>query len=153
MSKEAVWINRQYCLDNADKRKTYAPDIWGLNACDYPDGYKAFAAPGDEDGTVSPTGAIAALLFEPALARRAGQAMYTRYGDKIWGRYGFADAFNVDRDWYDPDVIGIDLGMALLAIEDARTGLPWKLLASHPVPAPRLETRRVSPRQTTVDAP
>ena len=132
VSREAVWINRQYCLDNAAKRKTYAPDIWGLNACDYPDGYKAFAAPGDEDGTVSPTGAIAALLFEPQLARRAGQAMVTRYGDKIWGRYGFADAFNVDRDWYDPDVIGIDLGMALLAIEDARTGLPWKLLAAHP---------------------
>lgn len=130
-AREGVRINRQYCLDNRDKRKTYDTDVWGLNACDYPDGYKAFAAPGDEDGTVSPTGAIAALLFEPKLAREAGKTMYTRYGGKIWGRYGFADAFNVDRDWYDADVIGIDLGMALLAVEDARTGLPWKLLTSH----------------------
>lgn len=132
VSREAVWINRQYCLDNASHRKTYAPDIWGLNAYDYPDGYKAFSAPGDEDGTVSPTGAVAAILFEPTLATAAGNAMYARYGDKIWGRYGFSNAFNVDRNWYDPDVIGIDLGMALLAIEDVRTGLPWKLLSTHP---------------------
>ena len=132
VSREAVRINRQFCMDNAAHRKTYAPDIWGLNADDYPGGYKAFSAPGDEDGTVSPTGAIAAVLFEPALARSAEKAMYYRYGDKIWGRYGFADAFNVDKAWYDPDVIGIDLGMALVALEDVRTGLPWKLLASHP---------------------
>ena len=128
----ATHINRQFCMDNASKRKTYAPDIWGLNANDFPDGYKAFAAPGEEDGTVSPTGAIASLLFTPKLSLAAGQAIYTRYGDKLWGRYGFGNAFNVDKDWYGPDVIGIDLGMVLLAIEDYRTGLPWKLLASHP---------------------
>lgn len=131
-AREGVLINRQYCLDNASNRKTYAPDIWGLNANDYPDGYKAFSAPGDEDGTVSPTGALAAILFEPELARAAGNAMYARYGDKLWGRYGFGNAFNVDRDWWDQDVIGIDLGMALLAIEDTRSSLPWKLLAAHP---------------------
>src|SRR5579884_193396 len=130
---EATKINRQFCLDHAATRKTYGPNIWGLNACDYPDGYTAFDAPGtNEDGTVSPTGAIASIIFTPKLSRAAAQAFYTQYGDKIWGRYGFADAFNVDRNWYDPDVIGIDLGMALLAIEDARTGLIWKLVASNP---------------------
>lgn len=134
-SEQAVQINRQYCLDlaNAGKRRGYAADIWGLNACDGPDGYKAYGAPpSEEDGTVSPTGAIAALLFAPDLARSAADAMYARYGDKIWGRYGFSNGFNPDRNWYDQDVIGIDLGMALLAIEDVQTGLPWKLLASHP---------------------
>jgi hypothetical protein len=151
-ASEGIWINRQYCLDNRDKRKTYAPDIWGLNADDYPDGYKAFAAPGDEDGTVSPTGALAAILFRPDWALAAGHAMLTRYGDKIWGRYGFANAFNVDRNWYDPDVIGIDLGMALIAIEDHRTGLIWRLLASHPATAIALKragfhvTHEPSPR-------
>ena len=29
-------------------------------------------------------------------------------------------------------VIGIDLGMALIAIENYRSGLIWKLMASHP---------------------
>ncbi len=132
VSREAVQINRQYCLDNASHHKTYASDIWGINAGDFPDGYKAFSAPGDEDGTVSPTGAIAAILFEPELAHRAEHTMLARYGNKIWGRYGFGDAFNVDRNWYDTDVIGIDLGMALLALEDVHSRLPWKLLARHP---------------------
>ena len=134
-STQAVQINRQVCLDlvRAGKRRGYESNIWGLNASDGPDGYKAYGAPpGEEDGTISPTGAIAAILFTPDLARSAADTMYARYGDKIWGRYGFSDSFNVERNWYDQDVIGIDLGMALLAIEDAQTGLPWKLLASHP---------------------
>jgi hypothetical protein len=125
-------INRQFCIDRSSVRKTYGPNVWGLNACDSPDGYAAFGAPGPEDGTVSPTGAIAAILFTPGIAKAAGMEMYDRFGDRLWGRYGFSDSFNLDRNWFDPDVIGIDLGMALLAIEDVRTGLPWKLLASHP---------------------
>jgi hypothetical protein len=46
----------------------------------------------------------------------------------LWGTYGFANAFNIDRNWYDRDVIGIDLGMALLAIENYRTGTVWTLM-------------------------
>jgi hypothetical protein len=42
------------------------------------------------------------------------------------------NAFNVDKNWYDPDVIGIDLGMMLLLIENQRTGLIWRLMRSHP---------------------
>lgn len=132
-STNAVKINRQFCIDKSAGRKSYGPDLWGLNASDAPDGYRAYSAPGsDEDGTLSPTGAIAALLFTPEASQAAGQAMYARVKAKCWGRYGFGDAFNLDKDWYDKDVIGIDLGMALLAIEDARTGLPWRLMASHP---------------------
>jgi hypothetical protein len=36
--------------------------------------------------------------------------MKDKYGDKIYGRYGFADAFNPHSGWVNPDVIGIDLG-------------------------------------------
>ena len=130
-SVNATRINRQFCIDNADHRKTYGPDVWGLNASDGPDGYRAYGVPEPEDGTVSPTGAIASILFAPKLAISAAQAMFTRYGDRIWGRYGFADSFNVDRQWFDADVIGIDLGMAMLAIENHRTRRIWKLLQSH----------------------
>ena len=101
-------INRQFCIDNPTKRKTYSANIWGLNASDAPTGYSAYGAPGGpEDGTVSPSGALAALPFTSANALNAAQAMYNGYGDKIWGRYGFSDAFNVDANWYDTDVIGI----------------------------------------------
>ncbi len=131
-AEQGIQINRQFCIDLQGKRRTYAPDIWGLNANDAPDGYRAYAAPGEEDGTVSPTGAVAAILFTPKLAKEAARAIYTRYGHHLWGRYGFGNAFNVDKNWFDPDVIGIDLGMALLAIENQKSGMVWKLLASHP---------------------
>ncbi len=131
VSREAILMNRQYCVDRIGKRKTYALEVWGLNASDGPDGYRAYGVLDDEDGTVSPTGAAAAILTDKKLALSAVEAIYARYGDKLWGRYGFGNAFNVDRNWYDEDVIGIDLGMALLAIENSRGGKVWHLLGSH----------------------
>jgi hypothetical protein len=45
---------------------------------------------------------------------------------RLWGRYGFCDAFNLDRDWFAKDVIGIDLGAALLMIENHRSEFVWR---------------------------
>jgi len=158
-SREAVLINRQFALDRAGTRKTYGPAVWGLNAGDGPDGYRAYGGPGEEDGTVSPTGAIASILFTPDLARQAAWEMHRRFGGRIWGRYGFSNGFNLDRNWHGPDVIGIDLGMALLAIEDARTGLPWRLMRSHPFHARAFRkagfrvTREPQPRPLRIAPP
>lgn len=131
-SEQATLINRQFCIDHSKNRKSYTDDIWGLNACDAPDGYNAFGAPGDENGTVSPTGALASLIFTPEISIRSANVVYAQLADKVWGKYGYIDSFNLDRDWFDPDVIGIDLGMVIVAIEDYRTGLPWRLIQSHP---------------------
>jgi hypothetical protein len=131
-STNAMHIHRKFCQTKAKERKTYRANIWGLNASDGPKGYMAYGVPEPEDGTVSPTGVLAAILFTPEEAIAAGFTMYVQYGNKIWGKYGFSNAFNVDADWYGPDVIGIDLGMAMLAIENYRTGLIWRLIESHP---------------------
>ncbi len=131
-STSATLMNRDYCIELSATRKSYGPNIWALNACDAPDGYNAFGVPSPENGTVSTTGAIASIIYTPVLSRASADETYRRFADRMWGRYGFSDSFNLDRGWFDPDVIGIDLGMALLAIEDVRSGLPWKLLASHP---------------------
>ena len=77
---------------------------------------------------MSPTGAICSITFTPGLALSAARNLYENAGNALWGRYGFANAFNIDRNWYDQDVIGIDLGMVLLAIENYRTGLVWALM-------------------------
>src|SRR5260370_16711037 len=122
-------MNHRFCRYRAKKGQTYARGFWGLNASDGSDGYKPYGVLGDpEDGTISPTGAIAAVIFTPELAISAAQAMYERDGGSLWGKYGFTNAFNADRNWYSPDVIGIDLGMALLAIDNYPTGLILKLL-------------------------
>jgi hypothetical protein len=58
--------------------------------------------------------------------------MYNRYGDHIWGRYGFSDAFNVDQDWYDQDVIGIDVGITLIMLQNHEDELVWRLMMQRP---------------------
>ena len=128
-STNAMKIHRQFCLDRAGEVQTYAQGFWGLNAGDGPDGYAAYGVvDSPENGTVSPTGAICSITFTPELAFSAARSLYDKAGPMLWGKYGFANAFNIDRNWYARDVIGIDLGMTLLAIENYRTGLPWRLM-------------------------
>jgi len=137
----AAWSNAHradiaYCARNPDKRRIYAEGFWGINANDQPPpvGYGANTpTPGRNDGTVSPTAMLSGLLFTPDASRAALADLWRRHGDRLWGRYGYSNAFNVDKDWYDTDVIGIDLGMMLLATENARTGLVWRLLKTDPV--------------------
>jgi hypothetical protein len=128
-------INRQFCMDEATEgiQPAYGPDFWGLNASDGPGGYQVSGAPsGPDNGTLCPTGPLASMPFTPDESTAAGQAMYNTYGDQLWGRYGFGDGYNVSSNWFDTQVIGIDLGMAELAIENWRDGLLWRLMGSHP---------------------
>jgi hypothetical protein len=128
--------NHAYCARNAGKFKTYSDTIWGITACDQPPpvGYGAQEpADGKNDGTVAPTAMLAGYFIVPDVAGKSLRSLWEQpYRDRIWGRYGFANAFNVDKDWYDKDVIGIDLGMMMLGIENHRTGLIWRLMRSHP---------------------
>jgi hypothetical protein len=87
---------------------------------------------------VSPTGAICSITFTPELAIAAARSVYEKDQGALWGKYGFANAFNIDRNWSSSVVIGIDLGMALLAIENYRSGLIWDLMNSLPSTAPAL---------------
>jgi hypothetical protein len=136
-STNGVKIHRQYCLDRAAEVQTFALGFWGLNAGDGPHGYAAYGViEGPEDGTVSPTGAISSITFVPTLALSSARLLYDKFKHALWGKYGFANAFNIDRDWFDRDVIGIDLGMALLSIENHRSGLVWKLMGSFYSTAP-----------------
>jgi len=140
-STNAMKMHRQFCIDRAGEVQTYAQGFWGLNAGDGPDGYSAFGAiDGTDNGTVSPTGAICSITFTPELAFSAARALYDKVGPMLWGKYGFANAFNMDRNWYARDVIGIDLGMALVAIENYRTGLLWRLMDSFYSSAPSFRT-------------
>jgi len=138
-----------YCARNPENRKTYAEGFWGITASDQPSGYGANEpAAGHDDGTVAPTAMLSGVMFVPTQSQAALENLWTRHRDKIWGRYGFSNAFNVDKDWYDTDVIGIDLGMMLLAIENARTGRVWGLLRPDPVVARGLRKAGFSETQS-----
>lgn len=133
-SYQQTLAQRAYCMDNPQGFKGYGPDIWGLSACDVPDGYRACGAPGwiDDDGTLAPAAAAASVMFDRELAIRAAEAFLRDYPNS-YGRYGFTTGLNPNKAWQSPDVIGIDLGQLLLCLEVARDGLPHLWSMSHPV--------------------
>jgi hypothetical protein len=49
-----------------------------------------------------------------------------------WSTYGFVNAFNPLRGWYDSDVVAIDTGITLLMAENARTGFVWENFMKNP---------------------
>lgn len=129
-SVNATLANRAFCMDRASKFSGYGPDFWGLSASDGPFGYKAYGAPPGwsvlDDGTISPPVCGSSIVFTPEESFACMKHIYETYGDRVWGRYGFADALNLSRNWISPLVLGIDQGALLLMIENYRTGLIWK---------------------------
>jgi len=126
-AKKATLHNYYFCHENSDKFKTYKEGFWGLSASDGPDGYRNYGAtPFTNDGTIAPYALCGAIPFVPEIAIKTLRKLLRDYGDKIWGKYGFTSAFNIDRNWFSLEYIGIDLGITLLMIENYRTGFIWK---------------------------
>ena len=71
-------------------------------------------------------------MFAPDICIPALRAMLVRYGKKIYGRYGFVDAFNPTTGWVSQHVIGIDVGITLLSAENLRTGKVWDWFMANP---------------------
>jgi hypothetical protein len=87
-------------------------------------------------------------MLAPDITLPAVREMRRRFGDRIYGRYGFADAFHPLDGWVNPDVIGIDLGITLLSAENLRSGRVWDLFmrnAEIPAAMERVSLRRQGP--------
>jgi hypothetical protein len=126
----ATRAHRAYCLEMAAKfPKSYSENVWGITASDSAGGYVDWGTPPCQveiDGTVVPCAAGGSLMFAPDICVPALRTMWERFGDRIWGRYGFTDAFNPTTGWIDPDVLGIDQGITMLSAENLRTGNVWR---------------------------
>jgi hypothetical protein len=163
-SRRATYAQQAYAADNPGHWKSYGPSIWGLTACDGPanttlqlDGrtrqFHTYWARGAsltevvDDGTIAPTAAGGSVPFAPEIALPALLAMREQYGERLFGQYGFKDAFNptftaavpVERGsvdpvagWTDVDYLGIDQGPILAMIENYRTGLVWRVMRRNP---------------------
>jgi hypothetical protein len=134
----ASLAQRQFCIDLRDEFPSWGERLWGITSSDSVDGYKAWGGPPRTeesnalDGTIVPCAAAGSVPFVPGEAMTTLRYMRTVYGDKIWSRYGFVDAFNPETGWVDTDVIGIDLGITLLMAENARTGFVWAVFMQAP---------------------
>jgi hypothetical protein len=121
-------VHRRFCLDLAGRFRDYSDDLWGITASDSQHGYVVWGGPpeiGPIDGTVAPSAAGGSLPFLPEATLRVLKNIKNTYGDRVWSRYGFVNAFNPLKNWYDTDVVGIDTGITMLMAENLRTGFVW----------------------------
>ncbi|MFL6278022.1 MAG: glucoamylase family protein [Blastocatellia bacterium] len=128
-SVKATRAHRLFCMKLAKEFPGYSENIWGITASDSAKGYVAWGGPPRDpaiDGTVVPCAAAGSLMFTPEISLPALRAMKDKFGERIYGRYGFTDAFNPNNGWVNPDVIGIDVGITLLSAENLRSRNVWR---------------------------
>jgi hypothetical protein len=160
-SRRATLAQRAYAMDNPMGWRGYDADVWGLTASDGPAGvtldvdgesrlFHTYFARGasftavHDDGTIAPTAVGGSVPFAPEVTLPALRAMRERYGENLFGEYGFLDAFNPTFTfedaslghgrvvpgvgWFDTDYLGIDQGPILLMVENHRSELVWETM-------------------------
>ena len=134
-SVTATRAHRQFCIDLGQEFPGYTTDIWGITSSNSEKGYKAWGGPPRNkaiDGTVVPCAPGGSLMLAPDICLPALKAMKERFGEKIYGRYGFTDAFHPTTGWVSADVLGLDTGITLLSAENHRSGNVWKWFMRNP---------------------
>jgi len=163
-SRRATLAQREYAIANPLRWRDYGETVWGLTAGDGPQNtrqeyngeareFRAYSARGAglsdafDDGTIVPSAALSSLPFAPEVVIPAGLALHQRYGDLLYGRYGFLDAFNpsfrypvplasgqvvAGRGWFASDHLGIDQGPILAGIANHRNGFIWNVMSTNP---------------------
>ena len=132
-NKAHTLINRAWCVENPLRYKGYGPQSWGLTSSYSIRGY-AGHAPGEKNdlGVISPTAALSSMPYTPEYSKEAMKYWYTNLKDKVWGPYGFYDAFSETASWYPKRYLAIDQGPIVVMMENHRTGLLWNLFMSCP---------------------
>jgi exo beta-1,2-glucooligosaccharide sophorohydrolase (non-reducing end) len=139
-NRDMALINYKYCVENPKHYKGYGPSDWGLTASDDQLGYFPHAPdPADDNGTITPTGALASFPYTPEESMAALKHFYRDLGDRLWGVYGPRDAFNLDHNWFSPIYMGLNQAPITVMVENYRTGLIWKMFMSNPEIAPMLD--------------
>jgi hypothetical protein len=132
-SVKATKAHKLFCLSLHSRFPDYSENLWGISASDYARGYTAWGGPSAQGGTLGPvdgsivpcaTGGSLAFLFDDCI--RVLRNLRGPYREKVWKKYSFVDAFNPLTNWYDADVLGLDLGITMLMAENHRTGFVWE---------------------------
>ncbi|HEY3928884.1 MAG TPA: glucoamylase family protein [Candidatus Koribacter sp.] len=132
-SVSATAAHKQFCLSLTGKFPDYADNFWGITASDSINGYVAWGGPpakGPIDGTVVPCAAAGSLPFAYDDCIKVLRQM--RAYPRAWSRYGFVDAFNPLKGYFNADVLGIDLGVSMLMAENYRTQFVWNYFMKNP---------------------
>jgi hypothetical protein len=130
----ATKAHKLFCLNISDEFPSYNENFWGITASDSIGGYHAWGGPprqGPIDGSVVPCAPAGSIPFLPEETIAVLRNIRDNYPN-AWKRYGYIDAFNPLNNWYNPDVIGIDVGITMLMAENYRSELIWKYYMKDP---------------------
>jgi hypothetical protein len=161
-SRRATLTHRQRCIEASQEYPTLGLNRWGLAPCAFRDKYLVHEVRpnlSDKDvwyeGVIPPYAAGSAIMFAPAeslAALREYKSLRDPSGHPLaWrddGRtvYGFVDSFSLTPPYGHNENLGIDVGPLLLAIENVRTGLIWRLFMKHNVAQKAVERLRLHER-------
>ena len=123
--------NHDYAQLNPKNFKDYGK-YWGLTASLNPDGYSTHEPVHNDNGTITPTGALSSIAYLPEPVIDMMCTLYLEKGAELWGPFGFYDAFNPTRDWTAEGYIGIDVGPIAPMIENYRSGKLWEAFMQAP---------------------
>jgi hypothetical protein len=118
----ATVANRLACRQLATEFSTYRR-YWGLSAGDGPadppqsERYRCYAPSGPVDGTAHLTATLASVAHDNATVLENLQEAQHERELPARGRYGFSN-INLDRGWVGRDMVGIDAGAAVLALDN-----------------------------------
>jgi hypothetical protein len=132
LNRAHALIQIAYAKENPKKQIGYGANCWGFTSSDDPiGGYTShqIGTP-EENGTISPTAAIASIVYTPEESLAALRHFYYDKGNILFGEYGFYDAFNaglVEGQQVVHSYLAIDQGPIAVMIENYRSGLLWKL--------------------------
>ncbi len=150
-NKNISLINRAYCVDNPKNYEGYGENCWGLTASDDPNGYSVHEpTSGRDNGTITPTAALSAMPYTPDESIAALKHFYRTLGDRIWGNFGFYDAFNQEVNWYATSYLAIDQGPIIDMIENYRSQLLWNKFMANPEIQPMLDTIGFVPNPSSI---
>jgi len=129
--KNHALINRSYCIANPKNYIGYSGNCWGLTASDNITGYQAHS-PTNDNGVIAPTAALSSIAYTTQESLQALEFFYYKLGDRIFGTYGFKDAFSLDYPWFADSYLAINQGPIIIGIENYRSGLLWNHLMQAP---------------------
>ena len=139
-SKRAALSHIAYAKKNPKKMPGYG-SVWGLTDCGCPLHDSGFGKhglspteqdPAQDDGTIAFSAAGGSIVFTPKESTDFLRHVYELYGEKVYDKYGFRNAFNAKTGWLDPNHDPLNKGAMLCSIENHRTGLIWKLFMRNP---------------------
>jgi hypothetical protein len=132
-NRNQTLINYQWCVDNRNKFKGYGKDSWGLTSSYSMKGYAGHAPDAERDlGVISPTAALSSFPYTAAQSNATMKHWYHDMKEKLWGGFGFYDAFSETENWFPKRYLAIDQGPIVVMMENYRSGLLWKLFMSCP---------------------